>query len=105
VTRPTFHEPEGRAPIPGASSLWWGEATDEPAREDARPTNRFMAPMRVQSWRLWLSMNRTPSPHPSSALAERVPEGRVRGFCVVRGPNAQSQNRGGFPESGALDLR
>jgi len=22
-----------------ASSLWWGEATDEPAREDARPTN------------------------------------------------------------------
>ena len=39
-------------------SLWWGEATDEPAREDARPTDRFMAPMRVQSWRLKLSMNR-----------------------------------------------
>jgi hypothetical protein len=29
-----------------ASSLWWGEATDEPAREDARPTSRFMVPMR-----------------------------------------------------------
>src|SRR6185503_9699938 len=28
------------------SSLWWGEATDEPAREDARPTTRFMAPIR-----------------------------------------------------------
>ena len=41
-----LHEPEGRAPIPCASSLWWGEATDEPAREDARPTNRFMVPMR-----------------------------------------------------------
>jgi hypothetical protein len=25
--------------IPCASSLWWGEATDQPAREDARPTN------------------------------------------------------------------
>ena len=50
-------EPQGRVPIPCASSLWWGEATDEPAREDARPTNRFMAPMRVQSWRLKLSMN------------------------------------------------
>jgi hypothetical protein len=24
-------------------SLWWGEATDEPAREDARPTDGFMA--------------------------------------------------------------
>jgi hypothetical protein len=23
-----------------ASSLWWGEATDEPAREDDRPTHR-----------------------------------------------------------------
>jgi len=45
-----FHEPEGRVPIPCASSLWWGEATDEPAREDARPTNRFMAPMRVRCW-------------------------------------------------------
>jgi len=32
-------------------SLWWGEATDEPAREDARPTNRFMAAMRVQYWK------------------------------------------------------
>jgi len=30
--------------------LWWGEAPDEPAREDARPTRRFMAPMRVQCW-------------------------------------------------------
>jgi len=39
-----FHEPEGRAPIPCASSLWCGEATDEPAREDARPANWFMAP-------------------------------------------------------------
>jgi hypothetical protein len=38
-------------------SLWWGEATDEPAREDARPTDRFMAPMRVRSWRSRLSMN------------------------------------------------
>jgi hypothetical protein len=38
-------------------SFWWGEATDEPAREDARPTDRFMAPMRVQCWRLRLSMN------------------------------------------------
>jgi hypothetical protein len=28
-----------------------GEATDEPAREDARPTNPFMAPLRVQCWR------------------------------------------------------
>src|SRR5438477_8720719 len=43
-----FHEPEGRAPITCGSSLWWGEATDEPAREDSRPTSRFMAPMRVQ---------------------------------------------------------
>ena len=40
-----------------ASPLWWGEATDEPAREDARPTSQFMAPMRVQSWRLKLSMS------------------------------------------------
>ena len=31
------------------------EATDEPAREDARPTNRFMAAMRVQFWRSKLS--------------------------------------------------
>ena len=38
-----LHEPEGRVPIPCASSLWWGEATDEPAREDVRPTNRFPA--------------------------------------------------------------
>jgi len=22
----------------GSGSVWWGEATDEPAREDARPT-------------------------------------------------------------------
>ena len=22
----------------GSDSIWWGEATDEPAREDARPT-------------------------------------------------------------------
>ena len=51
-----LHEHEGRAPIPCASSLWWGEATGEPAREDARPTNRFMAPMRVQSWRLRFPM-------------------------------------------------
>ena len=29
-----------------ACSLWWGKATDKPAREDARPTSRFMAPMR-----------------------------------------------------------
>jgi hypothetical protein len=42
----------------GRFSFWWGEATDEPAREDARPTDRFMAPMRVRSWRLRLSMNR-----------------------------------------------
>ena len=28
------HEPKGRAPIRCASSLWWGEATDESARED-----------------------------------------------------------------------
>jgi hypothetical protein len=24
--------------ILGSDSFWWGEATDEPAREDARPT-------------------------------------------------------------------
>jgi hypothetical protein len=30
-----------------AFSWWWSaEATDEPAREDARPTSRFMVPMR-----------------------------------------------------------
>ena len=33
-----LREPKGRLLIPCASSLWWGEATDEPAREDARPT-------------------------------------------------------------------
>ena len=29
-----------------ASSLWWGEATDEPAREHDRPTHWSIAPMR-----------------------------------------------------------
>ena len=24
--------------MPGGGTFWWGEATDEPAREDARPT-------------------------------------------------------------------
>jgi len=27
-------------PFRAVSSFWWGEATDEPAREDARSTNR-----------------------------------------------------------------
>jgi len=25
----------------GCGAVWWGEATDEPAREDARPTESF----------------------------------------------------------------
>jgi len=24
----------------GTGSVWWGEATDEPVREDARPTRK-----------------------------------------------------------------
>src|SRR5437773_1543852 len=36
---------------------------------------RFMAPM-----------NRTPSPHPSPPIGERVPEGRVRGVTSSRAP-------------------
>ena len=47
-----------------------------------------------------LSMNRTPSPHPSPPLGERVPEGRVRGIlrgswsqCVVAEPWRLSMNR------------
>ena len=53
---PMNRKVEGRVPIPCASSLWWGEATDEPVREDARTTNRFIAPMRLRSWRLKRSM-------------------------------------------------
>ena len=37
-----LHEPEGGATFLASR---WGEATDEPAREDARPTNRFMDSM------------------------------------------------------------
>ena len=47
-----------------------------------------------------LSMNRTPSPHPSPPLGERVPEGRVRGIlrgswsqCAVAEPWRLSMNR------------
>ena len=25
--------------VKGGGTVWWGEAADEPAREDARPTN------------------------------------------------------------------
>jgi hypothetical protein len=46
-----------------------------------------------------LSMNRTPSPHPSPPLGERVPEGRVRGIlrgswsqCAVAEPSRLSMN-------------
>jgi len=30
----------GRCLIRAGESVWWGEATDEPAREDARPTEK-----------------------------------------------------------------
>jgi hypothetical protein len=87
-------------------SFWWGEAPDEPAREDARPTDRFMTLMRVQCWRLRLPMNRTPSPHPSPPLGERVPEGRVRGIlsgswsqCAVAEPWRLSMNLNVLPAS------
>jgi hypothetical protein len=43
--------------------------------------------MRVHSWKLQLSMNRNPSPHPSPPVGERVPEGRVRG--ILRGSWSQ----------------
>src|SRR6185436_17173471 len=59
-----FHESEGRAPIPCACSLWWGEATDEPAREDARPTKRFMAPMRVP----WLEVEASHEPQRAAGI-------------------------------------
>jgi len=31
------------------SGIWWGEATDEPAREDARPTEHA-APLAAPKW-------------------------------------------------------
>ncbi len=47
-----------------------------------------------------LPMNRTPSPHPSPPVGERVPEGRVRGIlrgswsqCAVAEPWRLSMNR------------
>ena len=31
----------------GGATVWWGEATDEPAREDARPTNMETVPLSI----------------------------------------------------------
>jgi len=32
-------------PLPGTGKFWWGEATDEPAREDAHPTKTYHHPL------------------------------------------------------------
>ena len=41
-----------------------------------------------------MPMNRTPSPHPSPPLGERVPEGRVRGPLAGSGAQSASKCRG-----------
>jgi hypothetical protein len=33
----------------GSGTVWWGEATDEPAREDARPTNMETVPLPIST--------------------------------------------------------
>jgi hypothetical protein len=64
------------------------------------PIAQYVLPIKnVVAWAcsfLWLSMNRTPSTHPSPPVGEKVPGGRLRGIPSVHGPNACLRN-GGFP--------
>src|SRR5713226_5652946 len=68
---------EKRARMPaanGSGSVWWGEATDEPAREDARPTEKTKMTHYPANWKVEDSA-RIPN------LAHKIDE---RHACPVR---------------------
>jgi len=89
-----FHEPHRSAGVPPASSpsvslneVPGGETPPELAAETAALRHAGSWHRCVRKSERKLSMNRTPSPHPSPPLEERVPEGWVRG--ILRGSWSQ----------------